>query len=131
MRKAANFFLVFFCWALAGCGGSTKTVCKLTAINVFPQTATADHAAAVPGNQQQFAAFAASAAPGCAITLSNLTTATWSVSDPVAVSIGNVQGPNYGNATCLAATVSPVTVTATVPAGDGTTVSNTASLSCK
>lgn len=131
MGNPAKFSLLFFCCALAGCGGSSKTVCKLTAITVSPPAATADHAAAAPGNQQQFAAFAAAGTPGCAVALSNLTTATWSVSDPVAVSIGNVQGPNYGNATCLAATVSPVTVTATVPAGDGTNVSATASLSCK
>jgi hypothetical protein len=131
MKNWATIVLLFSCCALAGCGSSTTT-CKLTAINVSPQNATADHAAAAPGNQMQFAAFAASATPGCAIALSNLTTATWSVSDPVAVSIGiNAQSPNYGNATCVAATVSPVTVTATVPAGDGTTVSNTSSLSCK
>lgn len=130
MKNWAKVVLLLSCCALAGCGSST-TVCKLTAINVFPQNATADHAAAAPGNQQQFAAFAASGTSGCAVALSNLTNATWSVSDPVAASIGNVQGPNYGNATCLAATASPVTVTATVPAGDGTTVSNTASLSCK
>jgi len=132
MKNLAALLFVSFCCALAGCGGRTSTTaCKITGINVGPQNAVADHAAASPGNQQQFLAFQTSAPPGCAFQLSNLTTATWSVSDPVAVSISSVQGPDYGKATCMTTTATPVTVTATVPAGDGTNVIGTTTMSCK
>ena len=132
MKNRAKFVLLLSCCALAGCGGSNSTtVCKITAITVFPQNVTADHAAPAPGNEQQFLAFESGGTPGCVFTAANLTSATWSVSDPVAVNISNVQGPNFGKATCMAATATPVTVTATVPVGDGTTVSATSSLSCK
>jgi hypothetical protein len=116
---------------LAACGGKSTIVCKINSINVSPATATVNHAAAPPGNTQQFDAFEASAPSGCVFLLSNLTTATWTVSDPVNVSIGATsQDPNFGKATCKAATAGAVTVTATVPAGDGTNVVNTASLTC-
>ena len=57
--------LALFFFALAGCGGKSVTVCKITAINVFPVAATVDHAAASPGNTQQFDAFAAAETNGC------------------------------------------------------------------
>ena len=114
---------------LAGCGGNH--VCKISTINVSPNSATINHAAAPPGNTQQFDAFQTSAPSGCAFAQSNLTTVTWTVSDPVNVSIGATsQDPNFGKATCKNATAGPVTVTGTVPAGDGTNVVNTASLTC-
>jgi hypothetical protein len=76
-----------------GCGGkSTTPVCKLTAINVFPATATADHNVVAPGNSQHFDAFAATTTPGCVTTLSNLTTLTWSVCDTTNVSISKCAG---------------------------------------
>ncbi|HEY6968071.1 MAG TPA: hypothetical protein VJA94_02615 [Candidatus Angelobacter sp.] len=112
---------------LGGCGG--KTMCKINSINVFPAAATANHNALPPGNMQQFAAFIASEPSGCAFMQSNLTNATWSVSDTTNISIGNAPGTN-GMATCNGATAGAATVTATVPAGDGTNVSNTASLTC-
>ncbi len=114
---------ILFCFVLSGCGGKSTDACKIEAINVFPRTAIVDHNAALPGNTQQFAAFVASVPSGCAVAQSNLTTAKWSVSDAVNVSISD-----SGTATCKAATTA--TITATVPAGDGTTVSNSASLTC-
>ncbi|MBZ5504838.1 MAG: hypothetical protein LAO78_05055 [Acidobacteriia bacterium] len=131
-RRTALFLGMFFVWfAVTGCGGkSTSTVCKLTAINVFPRIATVDHTAVAPGNTQHFDAFVATATPGCAVTLSNLTTATWSVSDTTNVSISNVHDATYSTATCNGATTGAATVTATVPAGDGTNVVNTAALTC-
>ena len=115
---------------LLGCGGKNTTMCKINSINVSPATATVNHAAAPPGNTQHFDAFIASEPSGCAFALSNLPNATWSVSDPVNVSIANPPDPAFGTATCKAATAGAVTVTATVPAGDGTNVTNTASLTC-
>ncbi|HEX7285302.1 MAG TPA: hypothetical protein VF532_03930, partial [Candidatus Angelobacter sp.] len=58
-------------------------------MNVSPGTATVNHAAAVPGNSQQFSAFQTSAPNGCAFALSNLQTVTWTVSDTVNASISN------------------------------------------
>ena len=115
---------------LLGCGGKSATVCKINSINVSPATATVNHTAAPPGNTQHFDAFIASEPSGCSFILSNLTTATWSVSDTTNVSISNVHDATYGTATCKAATAGAITVTATVPAGDGTNVVNTAALTC-
>ena len=126
----SSFILGLFFFAMTGCGGNSVTACKLTAINVFPKTSTADHTAVAPGNTQHFDAFAASVTPGCVVTQSNLTTAAWSVSDTTNVSISNVHDATYGTATCKGATAGAATVTATVPAGDGSNVSNTASLTC-
>ncbi|MBZ5494719.1 MAG: hypothetical protein LAO76_27675 [Acidobacteriia bacterium] len=115
-----------------GCGGKSPITlaCKITAINVFPATAAISHTAPPPGNAQHFDAFASAVTPGCVVSQSNLTTGTWAVSDNTNVSISNVQGATFGTATCNGATSGPVTVTATVPAGDGSSVSNTASLTC-
>lgn len=131
-RRAGRVSVLFMLFvAIVGCGGkSGNPVCTLTAINVFPKTATVDHTAVAPGNTQHFDAFAASATPGCVVALSNLTTATWSISDTTNISISNVHDATYGTATCKAATTGAATVTATVPAGDGTNVTNTASLTC-
>ena len=124
----AMFVLIL---VFAGCGGNSAVMCKINSITVSPATATVSHTAASPGNTQQFAAFIASEPSGCAFQLSTLTTATWSVSGPANVSIGATsQDPAYGKATCKNATAGSITVTATVPAGDGTTVSRTASLTC-
>jgi len=120
----------FLFTVLLGCGGKSATVCKINSINVSPATATVNHAAAPPANTQHFDAFIASEPSGCAFILSNLTTATWSVSDTTNVSISNVHDATYGTATCKGATSGAATVTATVPAGDGTNVVNTAALTC-
>ncbi len=115
---------------LAGCGGNTNSQCKIFSINVSPSAATADHNAASPGNSQQFAAFVASGQSGCAFAQSNLTNVIWSVSDPVNVSIGSVQGPSFGLATCKAAASGAVTVTGTLNQTDFAPVKATASLTC-
>lgn len=126
----AGLCLLYF--ATLGCGGKSPITlaCKITAINVFPTSATISHTASPPGNTQYFDAFASAVTPGCVLTQGNLTTATWSVSDNINVSISNVQGATFGTATCNGATSGATTVTATVPAGDGTSVTNNASLTC-
>ena len=130
LYRTANSFipLVIAALLLAGCGGTR--MCKINSINVSPATTTASHTAPPPGNMQQFAAFIASEPAGCAFALSNLQNVTWSVSDTTNVSISNTHDVTYGVATCKGATAGAATVTATVPAGDGTNVSNTALLTC-
>jgi hypothetical protein len=121
-------------FVVLGCGGksSTTTVCKLAAIKVSPASATVSHAAAPPGNTQHFDAFASASTPvlGCFEALGSLQTATWSVSDTTNVSISNVHDATFGTATCNGTTTGAATVTASVPVGDGTNVTNTASLTC-
>lgn len=132
MNKTAVVLLLLVVFFLIGCGGSTTLTpaCFITGINVFPKTATVDHTAAPPGNTQHFDAFQSSAPSGCGFQLANLQNATWTVSDMVDASIGNQQNVNYGTATCINAAASPITVTATVPSGNGTNVSATATLTC-
>ncbi|HSS96260.1 MAG TPA: hypothetical protein VLK33_04490 [Terriglobales bacterium] len=117
-----------------GCGGksSSTPACKLLAINVSPASATVNHSAAAPGNTQHFDAFASASTPvlGCFEALGSLQSATCSVSDNTNVSISNVHDATFGTATCKGATAGAATVTATVPVGDGTNVTNTASLTC-
>lgn len=103
---------------LLGCGGS---VCTVTGVSVFPDTTFADHNAVSPGNGVHFFAFSTVtgscvSAQKSPVPQSSLRNVTWSVSDPVNVSIGNMQDLNYGTATCLNSTATPVTVTATLPA---------------
>jgi hypothetical protein len=126
----AGACLLYF--ATMGCGGKSPITlaCKITAINVFPTSATISHTAPSPGNTQHFDAFASAVTPGCVLSQGNLTTGTWSVSDNINVSISNVQGSTFGTAICNGATSGAATVTATVPAGDGTSVTNTASITC-
>lgn len=117
-----------------GCGGNSSTTpaCKLAAIRVFPTSASISHTAMPPGNTQHFDAFASASTPvlGCFEALGSLQTATWSVSDNTNISISNVHDATFGTATCNGATTGAATVTATVPVGDGTNVSNTAALTC-
>jgi len=100
---------------------------------VSPNTATADHTAAQPGNQQQFVAFNSFPIKrGCpAITAAILNNVTWSTSDPGNVSISNTQGPTCGVATCINSVSSAVTITAAQPRQGGSTFTGTASLTCK
>lgn len=132
MNKTAVVLLLLLVFSLVGCGGSTTPTpaCFITGINVSPKTATADHSAPPPGNMQHFDAFQSSAPSGCAFTLASLQNTTWTVSDTVDASIGNQQNVNYGTATCISAAASPITVTATVPSGNGANVSATATLTC-
>ena len=123
---------------LASCGTGTDTQsCSAIGITVGPSNATADHAAAAPGDRVQF--FANAVVPsGCAtaaVALNGTTGLRWSVSDTDHVAISNtpatVDGTN-GTATCIGSAPNPVTVTATFT--EPTTKANltaTASLVCK
>jgi hypothetical protein len=133
MNKGAVVILLLALSVVAGCGGSptpTPGSCFITGINVFPPAATVNHTAAPPGNATGFAAFPITTLPGCGVQLGSLNDAVWTVSDTVNARIGNQVGVDYGNATCINAAASPITVTATAPSGNGSKVSATATLTC-
>ena len=119
--------------AIAGCGGKTQmhVDCTPLSLDVAPQSATADHAAAAPGNKISYVA-SNSIRPGCIPTPGPLRTdLKWSVSDTVNTTIGNTPNVDYGVATCINATPAPVTVTAAGPGSMGTTITGTGTLACK
>lgn len=102
--KARPLFLSFLgCALLAGCGGSTQSC--MVAANVTPAAATADHTAA-PGNQAQFMLMS-SVTGNCLLRPDPL--GTWSTSDPVNTTLGNVTSTSVV-ATCVNATASPATI---------------------
>jgi hypothetical protein len=125
--------VLLWLFALTACGGHD---CFFTSIAVIPPTAVADHSAAPPANSQQFV-WIGDVRPGC-VSLAAVTTpqvilrdVVWSVSDSTKVSISN-EAATYGLATCLAATATPVTVTATLPGAKnhGRALTATAMLTC-
>ncbi len=113
--------LEFLCRQIRQPGGAAD--CGPVGVSVSPNTATADHTAAQPGNQQQFVAFNSfPIKQGCpAITAAILNNVTWSTSDPGNVSISNTQGPTCGVATCINSVSSAVTITATQRRQGGST----------
>lgn len=103
---------------LASCGNEQCTVASMT---LDPQTASADHNAAPPGNAQQF--FSDGTLVGkCTVPAPmtpirrGLQDVVWTVSDTVNVSVSNVKDSTFGTATCLGPTSGAATVTATLPA---------------
>ncbi len=133
MRIALKLGLLLAAIALATACGDENQGCHWIALTVTPPSATADHTATAPGNQAQFAANGVISS-GCVVPACvNCTQGvTWSVSDPMNVSLSPVDGQSVVNATCMGATNGAVTVTATVPitSGSSQTVSGTASLTC-
>jgi hypothetical protein len=116
----------------AGCGGHSAPDCSVAvALGVVPNTATADHLAAAPGNKISF--FGSDVLPdGCIPQPGPFRTdLKWSVSDTANVSIGNTPNVDYGVATCINATPSPATVTATGPNRLGATMTGSSTLTCK
>ncbi|PYP90412.1 MAG: hypothetical protein DMG65_11910 [Candidatus Angelobacter sp. Gp1-AA117] len=126
----ATCALLLFCLLITGCGGShTPMGCIQTGIAITPQTATADHNVASPGNSVHF--IADGKFTGCVPPPAILTNVTWSVTDTVNVSISNAPDQTFGLATCKGATAGATTVTATGPLPNGTMTSATASLTCQ
>jgi hypothetical protein len=100
-------------------------------LGVAPNTATADHAAAPPGNKVQFVA-GDTLPDGCIPRPGPIRLDLhWSVSDTANVTIGNTPNVDYGVATCVNATPAPVTVTATGKNERQATITGTATLTCK
>lgn len=111
---------------VAGCGGIGSN-CQVTALNVAPPTANADHTAAPPNNSQTFNASGQFSGSGCiGLGTAALVNSNWTASDP---SVHLSASPTtMVTATCTAAVAGPVTITAT--SASGPTITGKASLSC-
>jgi hypothetical protein len=96
--------LLFSCALIAVCGTSSDRCTINTAI--IPPNATADHSAAMPGNQVQFS-LASTVKGFCPLMPDRI--GVWSTSDPVNTTISN-QAPTQGLATCLNATPTSATI---------------------
>jgi hypothetical protein len=130
---AARFFAgVSLCvgvLATVGCGGN-GSACGVTGLNVGPSTATADHAAAAPGNSQTFnAALQFSTNPGCPLPIDPVrANSNWTASDP---SVHLSSSPAFQvTATCTAAVTNPVTITAIATSANGQMLTGQATLTC-
>lgn len=97
------------CISLASCGGDG---CKMTGIAIQPPNATADHNAASPGNTTHFVA--AAVIPGACPITAVMLQPDWTSSDTTNVTISSAKDSTNGTATCLNATATPATVTATL-----------------
>jgi hypothetical protein len=81
---------------LMAAGGTSSNTCRIDTA-IIPPNATADHSAAVPGNQVQFS-LASTVKGNCPLIADRA--GVWSTSDPVNTTISN-QAPTQGLATCL------------------------------
>jgi hypothetical protein len=118
----------FLLSCVVGCGGKGAQDCNFIAISVIPQNGAANHAAIPPGNQQKF--LAGGVVPAGCPPPPAIVGATWSVSDPVNVTISSAMDSTNGTATCKGVTAGAVTVTATSTAGNGKQISGTGILTC-
>ncbi len=116
---------------LTGCAAVAPNCTGTSTYTANPSSATLDHMAAPPANQQQFFAEAVTTYPeGCHVPVPAVIPApfytTWTSSDPVNAPIDSTFGPTTdGVATCKGPTTVPVTLTA-VSVGNAT-----ATLICK
>ena len=127
-RLLARFLLSAALLAVAGCGGSSSNNCKVTALNVTPQSMTVNHAAAPPANSQVFTATGLLTGNGvCTGNTAAMVSSNWTASDP---SIQLSASPTTQvTATCTAALTNPATIKA-VSATDQT-LTGQASLTCQ
>jgi len=112
--------------ALCGCGSSTPDCSQIT-YKVVPTTATADHAAAPPANQQKFSVAFDNVPEGCSVP-QVVPQPNWFNLDPEHMSISSAKDATNGLATCLAAKDGPILIAPKI--GDGVTVAGGA-LTCK
>jgi len=129
MRAFASVSLSVGLLATVGCGGQPSgpgSGCGVTGLNVTPSTATANHAAAAPGNSQTFSAsLQFQNNPVCAVP-ADLVGFNWTASDP---SVHLSSSPTAAvTATCTAAVTSPVTIAATP--GNGMDFTGKGTLTC-
>ena len=100
--------------------------CRPIGINVGPATATANHAAAAPGNSQVFSATQELGGGSVCPAVLALVNSNWTASDP---SVHLSASPTTQvTATCTATVANPVTIMAT--AADGSGFTGQASLTC-
>lgn len=127
LRMLAGFL---FCalFIVAGSGSAFAGDCRVTALNVAPPSAAADHTAATPANGQVFTASNHFTGSGpCAQNAAMMVNANWTVSDP-SVHLSATQG-NHVTATCTATVDKPITVKATAVSNPKLT--GQASLTCR
>jgi hypothetical protein len=122
------------CALLSGCAvGGNGSECALGYdFSTSPASATADHAAAPPGNQQQFTSGLAPTAPaGCPVPqwVARVDPA-WSSSDPIDIQISSADDATNGTAVCLGPTDGAATLTATFVYASQTLTSKS-TLTCK
>lgn len=127
--------LAAIAFVAAGCGGGTMNNpdCGVASVAVTPATATADHAAAPPGNQVVFQGkLVQKLNPGCPAITAPQTGFNWATSDPTDVTLIPDQ-PVIGAATavCKNATPGAVAITATTPNSPTPSPSGTAMLTCQ
>jgi hypothetical protein len=103
---------------VAGCITNLFPDCSPVGLQIGPDSAAVDHAAAPPGNSQTFSAtFRFSGDPGCvAAQTAALVDSTWTASDP-SVHLSATPGSQV-TATCTATLNSPVTISATQLSGE-------------
>jgi hypothetical protein len=94
-----------------GCSCGSNPDCSKYSIAINPASATADHAAAAPGNQAQFFVQYTNVPSGCSFS-QVVPQADWSVSDTTDISISSAKDGTNGTATCMQATGSAAKVTA-------------------
>ena len=116
--------LVGLAGLLCGCAASGSTGCNLgTAfLQLEPSSGTAKHSVAAPGNEQRFTATEdfTGGTGGCPVpAVVPVILPAWTSSDPVDVTVSSALDATNGLATCVNATLAPVTLTATE--GSGTT----------
>jgi hypothetical protein len=107
---------------IAGCGGfffasNSTNGCLVVAFSVDPQHAAANHNALPPANTVRFSAFQTPPPDGCFVPTStfvplNSTQVTWKTSDASIATVSNAPDNTFGTVTCVAASASPVMVTA-------------------
>jgi hypothetical protein len=108
---------------MIGCGGNTLPNCVTQGLNVGPVTASVNHAATPPGNTQTFQSQVAACGTGATAALAS---SNWTASDP---SVQLSPSPNTQvTATCTAAVINPVTITAV--SADGRMLTGRATLTC-
>jgi hypothetical protein len=116
---------------LLGCAVATPSATQNPAcsykVGVLPASATADHSAAAPGNQQQFDVGYVEITGTCPIHALEGAPSyyTWVSSDPVNAPISNATA-TAGIATCVGTTTVPATISVSSTANVAT-----ATLTCK
>jgi hypothetical protein len=127
-RFLAGLLLSAALLACAGCGGTSSSNCKTTALRITPSSMTVNHTAAPPANSQIFTATGLISGNGvCTGNTAAMVSANWTASDP---SIQLSASPTTQvTATCTAALTSPATIRA-VAASDQT-LTGQASLTCQ
>lgn len=101
-------------------GGCTLDCTGKLILNAYPTSATADHSAAAPGNQQQFTVtegetFYSPSGQICVVpAIEAVVHPLWTNPDPLDISISSANDATNGAAVCTDSTSGPVTLTGSV-----------------